>query len=98
MNTELTLSDSVRQANNSHTNRLWQGFEQALKTIADWCRQLCHERHIFSELEFNFRNALLFKHCLDYSGNANKCPGFEFQSRLRIKAYSSIQPPLHKSI
>lgn len=38
---------------------------------------ICHKLQNGSQLEFNFRNILLFKY-VDTSGNASKCSGFEF--------------------
>lgn len=46
--------------------------------LLDWCVLMCQEPQNESELEFNFRNRLLFK-CVDTSGNASKRSGFEFQ-------------------
>lgn len=46
--------------------------------LLDWCVLICHKPQNSLELEFNFRNTLLFK-CVDTSENVSKCSGFEFQ-------------------
>lgn len=43
-----------------------------------WCALICHKLQEGFELEFNFRNILLFN-SVDTSGNVSKCAGFEFQ-------------------
>lgn len=46
--------------------------------LLDWCVLICHEPRNDLDLEFNFRNVLLFN-CVDTSGNASECSGFEIQ-------------------
>lgn len=60
------------------------------------CVLICQEPQKGLELEFNFRNILLFK-CVDTSGNVSNAVALSF-SGLRIKLHSSTQITLHKSI
>lgn len=49
-----------------------------IEKLLDWCVLICHKLQDGFELDFNFRNILLFR-CVDTSGNVSKCDGFEFQ-------------------